>query len=581
MPRDPGVTRSVLRVLRRFSAEVRPQRGLLALSFGAVLVSVGLRLMEPWPLKILVDALAGVAPPAVLGLSALPLHGQLALVAFATLALGLGHAAAELGAKLAISTGVTRALAAVRARVFDHLQRMTLAAFDGHRSGDLANRLTVDIERLRLAATNNAVNFAVNLLTLVGMTLVMAWINLELALIAFASLPFFWLLTARMTRLIARNARLHRASDGALAADAVEALGATRLVRGLGVEAPLAERFGRGSADNLRLGWRGTLLKTLLRQGVVALFAALMALVLWRGVVLAMEGAITAGDLVVFVSYLRAALEKPMQRFTENLSEIARGAASGERLLALLDAPLIPADRPGAVAVPPARGEIRFEGVSFAHPGGPPVLREACFTVAPGERVALVGPSGGGKSTVLGLLLRLHEPTGGRILLDGRDLRDYSRDALRAAFAYAPQDGGLFALTLRENLELGGPPACDARIAEALAAAGATDIASDLPGGLDARIDHDGENLSGGQRQRLSLARAALRDAPVLLLDEPTSALDPAARAAVATALDRLSAGRTVLTVTHRLDEAEACDRVLRLADGRILSDPPFMRTAP
>ncbi len=571
MAREPSVTRSVLRVLRSFAAEIRLQRGLLMLAFAGVLVSVGLRLLEPWPLKIIVDALAGIAPPALLGLASLPLATQLALVAAATLVLGLGHAGAEFGSKLAVSTAVNRVLVSARACVFDHLQRMKLGAFDSHRSGDLSNRLTVDFERLRLAATNNSVNLAVNLLTLVGMTLVMAWINLELAFIAFASLPFFWLLTAGLTRLIARNARLHRASDGVLSADAVESLSASRLVRGLRAEDAVARRFDHDSRENLRFGWRGTLLKTLLRQGVVLLFAVLMALVLWRAVLLALAGTITAGDLVVFVAYLRAALEKPMQRFTENLSEIARGAASGERLLTLLDEPLVPPDQPGAAATAPVRGEIRFEHVSYSHPGGTVVLQDASFTIAQGESVALTGPSGGGKSTVLGLLLRLYEPSAGRILVDGVDLRCYSNDALRTAFAVAPQDGGLFALTVRENLELGGPPASDAQLTAALVTADAKELVAALPGGLDAKLDQGGANLSGGQRQRLSLARAALRNAPVLLLDEPTSALDSASRAAVATALARLSVGRTVLTVTHRAEEAEACDRILQLVGGRVV----------
>ncbi|MEO0763967.1 MAG: ABC transporter ATP-binding protein, partial [Pseudomonadota bacterium] len=304
--------------------------------------------------------------------------------------------------------------------------RMSVLRHQHHASGDLANRLTVDIDRLRLAGTNNAINLAVNLLTMAGMLVVMLWLNWQLALIALAALPAFHLLTARMMALILEQSRRFRASDGALAGEAVHAAGAAQAIQGLSLYAPIAAVFGRGSERNLALGMRSAILKTVLRQSVTVLFAVCIGLLVWRGAVLVEAGAITPGDLIIFMAYLREGMEKPMIRFSANLAELGRGAASGERLLALLDEPAEPEAETEA-AVPPRRGVIRFEDVSFGYPGRPLVLDGASFSLAPGERVAIVGPSGGGKSTVIALLLRLVEPAGGRITIDGVDIAAMGR----------------------------------------------------------------------------------------------------------------------------------------------------------
>ena len=298
------------------------------------------------------------------------------------------------------------------------------------------------------------------------------------------------------------------------------------------------------------------------------LFAACLAVVIWQGVLLVQAGAITPGDLIVFMAYLRQAMEKPMLKFSNNLAEIARGIASGERLLACLDEEQEPKDRPGASTVPPGKGEIVFDNVSFRYPGGPLILDRVSFTVRRGERVAIVGPSGGGKSTILGLLLRLYEPEEGRILVDGQDIRSYTRKALRASISTVFQESVVFGMTVRDNMLVGNPEASDTAIWSALELAAADRFVDALEGKLDAELAAGGRNLSGGQRQRLGIARAALRMSPILLLDEPTSALDEESRRWVDQAIAQLTATATVLLITHDLDSIDGFDKVFELRQG-------------
>ena len=564
----PKLLHSLGRLWRRFRHHVWQQYRLIAAAAFGVLVAVAFRLAEPWPLKYIFDGLLGDGSTGVSTLDNLSPSVLAAILVGAFLCIVLMHTGATFLSKLAIAVAFKHIMARVRSDVFAHLQRMSLLRHHSYGVGDLANRLSVDIDRIRLAGTNNAINLVVNVLTMFGMSLVMLWVNWKLALIALTAIPLFYVLSSKMTRIIANNARRFRASDGALSSQAVEAIGSVKTVQGLSLYSPIEEELSKSSVENLRLGTRGTILKAALKQSVTVLFAACLAVVVWQGVLLVQAGEITPGDLIVFMAYLREAMEKPMLKFSNNLAEIARGIASGERLLACLDEEQEPTDRPGASTVPPGKGEIVFDNVSFRYPGGPLILDKVSCTVRRGERVAIVGPSGGGKSTILALLLRLYEPQGGRILVDGRDIRDYTRQALRASIATVFQESVVFGMTVRDNLLIGNPDAGDAAIWEALELAAAHRFVDALDGRLDAELAAGGRNLSGGQRQRLGIARAALRMSPILLLDEPTSALDEESRGCVEQAIARLSARATVLMITHDLDSLDDFDRVFELRKG-------------
>lgn len=554
----------------RFRPAILAQGGLIAAALVLVLGAVGFRLAEPWPLKFVFDGL--MAPDQATGLDLLDRLDwsvELSLLIGAFVTIVLAHTGLTFLSKMAMALAFKRLLSRVRSAVFDHLLHMSVLSHHGYGKGDLSNRVTVDIDRLRLAGTNNAINLIVNVLTMVGMLLVMLWLNWQLALIALIAVPLFQLLTRRLMPQITGNARAFRASDGVLASETVHATTAIQTIQGMDLFARAQARLDENSAENLRLGMRSTILKTVLRQAVTVLFAAVIGLLLWRGAVLVGAGALTPGDLIIFMAYLREGMEKPMIRFSANLAEIGRGAASGQRLLSLLEAPRAPA--PGSVTPQASdRAEIRFENVRFAFPGGPTVLDGVSFTLRPGERVAITGPSGSGKSTLIGLLLRLYEPASGRITLNGIDIAHLSRDALMQAVAPVFQSPDLFNGTVRENLILGRDDIPEAALDLVLAGSASNDFVATLTGGLDHRLQAGGDSLSGGQAQRLSLARAFLRGANVLLLDEPTSALDPASRDQVMATLVAPSHAVSVLMITHDSAGLEQFDRVLRLEDGQL-----------
>lgn len=558
------------RLAKRFRRTLLAQIWLLLAALFMVLGAVAFRLAEPWPLKFIFDGLLGAGSTGIDALDRLDSSDSVTALIVVFIAIVLAHTGLTFLSKLAMAVAFRRMLAQVRRTIFAHLLHMSILSHHRYGAGDLANRLTVDIDRLRLAGTNNAVNLAVNVLTMVGMLAVMVWVNWQLALIALLSLPLFHLLTRQLMPLITENSRRFRASDGALSSKAVDTVGSVETVQGMSLYDVSGREFERGSERNLLLGTRSTILKTVLRQAVTVLFAVCIGLLVWRGATLAGTGAITPGDLIIFMAYLREGMEKPMIRFSANLAEIGRGAASGERLLALLDEPPEPDDRPDARADAPSKGAIGFQNVSFRYPGGPLVLNRVNLTIAPGERVAIVGSSGSGKSTLIALLLRLYEPESGCITVDGVDIRDYRLAALRRGIATVFQESAIFGASVRDNLTLGNGETTDRHLDEALRITGADDFVGMLDAGLETHLPARGKTLSGGQRQRLGIARAVLRNAPILLLDEPTSALDPESRTEVERALRTPTRPASVLLITHQREGLDAFDRIYELRDGTL-----------
>jgi ATP-binding cassette, subfamily B, bacterial len=300
--------------------------------------------------------------------------------------------------------------------------------------------------------------------------------------------------------------------------------------------------------------------------------AAATALVLWYGAELVLAGTLTPGDLLVFLAYLKNAY-KPIRDFAKYTARLSKAAAAGERILELLDEPAGISDRPGALSVTRVRGSIHFENVSFSYADGTPVLRAIDFEIAPGELVALVGRSGIGKSTIAGLMLRLHDPQHGRILLDDRDLREYTLDSLRGRVATALQDSTLFAVSVHDNIAFGAPGCSTADVEAAARLVNAHEFISALPDGYATVLGERGVTLSSGQRQRIALARAAIRRADIVLLDEPTTGLDETNERAVVAGIEKLAQAATTLLITHDLRLAARADRILVLDDGRIIEE--------
>ncbi len=566
----PGIGR----ILTQFAPQIRRQKWLLIMSFVALMAEIFLHLLEPWPLKFIFDYI--LLRDVNLKSHSLPFLSSLSPVMLLTsLALGL-VAIAVLRATAAYFSIVGMALAAtnvlteVRADLYSHLQRLSLTFHNKARTGDLITRVTSDVERLREVTVVAVMPLLAHSLTLVGMIGVMFWMNWQLALIGVTIFPIFLFAIVRLTRKIRHIVKAQRLREGAIAANTAEAIGAIKVVQALSLHDMLERDFSDHNHHSLQASNQAQRLSAALERMVELLVGVVTALVLWRGVYLVLDKAMTPGDLLVFITYLRIAF-KPMRQLAKYTSQIAKATASGERVLDILDAVPEVRDLRGAIAAPLFQGAVRFENVSFAYEAEEDILRHMSFAVEPGQQVALVGPSGGGKSTLVSLLLRLYDPTEGGILIDGHDLRTYKLQSLRQQISIVLQESVLFAASIRDNIAYGRLGATQADIEQAARLANAHDFILKLPQGYDTFLGERGATLSGGQRQRIAIARAAVRQAPIVILDEPTTGLDNENDRAVTEALERLTQSCTTFWISHNLRTTESADLILYIEAGQVL----------
>lgn len=560
--RTPGRGRRLAAFLRPY---LRPQRALLAGGFGAMFAEVAFRLLEPWPLKFVIDAV--IAPGAAEQSDILWLLATCALAVVA--AAGLRALASYL-MTVCFTLAGTRAMNAVRADVYAHALRLPLRFHTGTRTGDLINRLVSDIGRLRDVAVTAAMPLIGNVVTLVAMLVVMLVLDWRLGLVVAAALPVFLLHSRRASRRITDAARVQRRREGELAGAAGESFGAIKVVQAYTLETNLERDFARSNDRELTEGVRASRLAAGLERWTDLLVGIATGAVLLVGGWSVLEGHLTPGELVVFVQYLKGAF-KPMRDLAKYTGRIAKAIASGERILDLAGTRSELGDLPGAHRMGRVAGAVSLRRVSASYGDGAPALCDVDLDIAAGERVAIVGHSGSGKSTLASLLLRLQDPVRGSVTVDGRDLRAYTVASLRRGIAIVLQESVLFTGTVRENIRMGRPDASDEDVEHAARVANVDEFAARMPDGLDTVVGERGDTLSGGQRQRIAIARAVLREARIVILDEATAGLDATSGAAVREALDRLSAGRTTLVITHALEDARACDRVVVLERGRVV----------
>jgi ATP-binding cassette subfamily B protein len=494
----------------------------------------------------------------------------LAVSALAIILLTGLRALAEYANTIGFAKIGSRILTQVRAQVFRHLQGLSLAFHTRARSGDLILRVMSDIHMLKDVIVTAALPLLADALILLVMVVLMFCLQWKLALMAMVVLPLFWLSTVSLTRRIQQAARNQRERESAMAASAAESISAIHIVQALCLEGLFADNFCKRNSESQKQDVKGARLMAALGRTVGFLTAISTALVLWYGGSLVFHEKFSAGDLVLFLAYLRAAT-KPLQEFAKYTGRLAKATAAGERVLDLLDRTAEVRDLPGAVVASPFQGAVRFEGVSFGYVKKRPVLTNISFEVRPGQHVALVGPSGIGKSTILSLLLRLYDPLSGRVLIDNRDIRDYTLASLRSQISVVLQDSVLFAASVRDNIAYGCPQASAEEIEAAARLANAHEFIQAMSKGYETIVGERGVTLSGGQRQRIAIARAAIRKAPILLLDEPTTGLDEENQRMVLEALERLAQGRTTLLVSHDLQTAARADLILYLDHGQML----------
>jgi ATP-binding cassette subfamily B protein len=571
----PGLSR----IARRFWPHLRKERRLIATSLLALLAEVGLRLLEPWPLKFVFDSVLASNPASnpsgVPFLDKLDPSTLLIASAVAVVAITALRALAAYINTVGFAMVGNRVLTRVRSDLYAHMQRLSLSFHTKARGGDLVVRVISDVSQLKDVAITALLPLVAHGLILLGMVGLMAWLNWQLTLLALVTVPLFWLSTMRLTKRIQDAARKQRKREGAMAATASESLGAIKIVQALSLENILSASFFSQNKESLKQDAKASKLSASLERTVDVLIAVSTGLVLWYGATLVMNKSLTPGDLLVFLTYLKNAF-KPVRDFAKYTGRLAKATAAGERVLDLLDREPDVQDLPNARPAPALRGAVAFENVSFAYEPGHPVLRDINLNIEPGRCVALVGPSGNGKSTLVGMILRLYDPSTGSVKIDGRDIRDYTLDSLRAQVGVVMQDTVLFAASARDNIAYGAPQATDEEIIAAARLANAHDFIEALPEGYDTILGERGSTLSNGQRQRIAIARAAIRRAPILILDEPTTGLDEENERAVMEALQRLMVGRTTFLITHKLAHAQFADTVMVLENGRIVEQGSY-----
>ncbi|QFS47183.1 ABC transporter ATP-binding protein [Nostoc sphaeroides] len=559
-------------VLRYFWPYIQKQYGLLLISAIALVADVGLRVLEPWPLKFVFDyvLIRGDRPTNIPLIDRLEPVTLLTVSAVTVLVITGLRALAAYWSTVGLATVGSRVMTEVRNHLYCHLQDLSLSYHTKARSGDLIIRVSSDASRLQEIMITAALPLVVSILTLFGMISVMLWINRSLTLLALLTLPLFALVTNRLSQRIRESSLKQRKQEGAVAATAAESIAAIKLVKALSLQDAFARVFSQQNQRSLKESVKTQRLAAHLERTVDAVIALGTALVLWYGSWLALQNALTPGDVLVFLTYLKNAF-KPVQNFAKYTGRLAKAAASGERILDILSQQPDVRDLPDAIPAPIFRGEVCFDHVHFAYEPGQILLEDINLTIQPGQQVAIVGTSGGGKSTLVSLLLRLYDPTMGKVMIDGRDIREYTLESLRPQISVVLQDSLLFAATIRENIAYGIAGVSDAEIEAATRLANADDFIQALPQGYNTLVGERGATLSGGQRQRIAIARAAIRQAPILILDEPTTGLDQGNEKAIVDALQRLSQNRTTFLITHDLYLATRADIILYIENGQVL----------
>ncbi|MEZ6136402.1 MAG: ABC transporter ATP-binding protein [Pirellulaceae bacterium] len=541
-----------------------PARLLFAMT--CLVVSVLLRIAEPWPLQFVIDRilLPTSAQDSLLGSLASQWGPErlVVLCAASLVVLATARAVADYYRTIIFSIVGNQVVSDLRSRVFTHLQTLSLAFHQKSRGGDLTVRLVGDMNMLKEVTVSAALPLLSSALLLIGMFAYMLYLNWRLGLVVAAVLPLFWFLAYRKSKEIHQAASVQRRREGALAATAAESIAAVKSVQAHGAQDRFSAAFTAQNKKSLKEGVKTSRLTAGLERSVDVMIAVASALVLWLGTRYVMDGTLTAGGLVVYLTYLKRGF-KPLQDFAKYTGRISKALAAGNRITEILEQAPNVVDAPAASPAPRLRGAIDFHQVSFGYRGGSTVLQDLSFQLKAGQSLAIVGPSGVGKSTLLSLLIRLYDPTSGQIHIDGEDLRVWTLSSLRSQLGIVLQESAIFAGSVRDNIALSVPKASLEQVVAAAKIAQAHEFIMALESEYQTTLGERGANLSQGQIQRLAIARAVLTDTPILMLDEPTSNLDSENSQKVIAALRNASRGRTTIVVTHDLRLAAEMDRIL------------------
>jgi ATP-binding cassette, subfamily B, bacterial len=498
--------------------------------------------------------------------------GALTVIVALFLLAALVNAVASYAQTYLVSWVGQRALQDLRLRIFHHLQRLSVGFYSRNRAGVLISRMTNDVQALDQLVTDGVVTLISSGLTLVGTAAILIYLDFELAMITFLTFPLL-AIGSVVFRIVSADAyRLTRERIALVTAYLQETLSGIRVVRAFGQEDRHRARFAELNDQNREANMRTVNLNAAYFPGVELLTAFATAAILLYGGSQALDGAITIGVLASFVFYLQSFFD-PIQQLSQLYTTYQAGMAALDKVFELLDEEPDVVEAADATELPRVRGEIRFEGVSFSYagPDGEPALRDMDLTVPPGQTLALVGATGAGKSTLAKLVARFYDPTEGRVLVDGHDLRHVTERSLRSQLGVVPQESFLFSGTIGQNIAFGREGASDGDVREAAAAVGADGFIERMPDGYETEVGERGGHLSAGQRQLLAFARAAIADPRILILDEATSNVDVQTEARIEHGLRRLLAGRTAIVIAHRLSTIRRAGRIVVLAGGRVV----------
>jgi ABC-type multidrug transport system fused ATPase/permease subunit len=554
---------------------LRPYRGWLAIILLSMAAETAASLAAPWPLKIVLDnVVEGRETSAWLRHLGRHMPGSgpvqlAALAAIATIVIAaLGALAAYIDNYFTESVGQWIAND-LRVKVYDHLEHLPLAYYDTHETGALLSTIIDDIGTIQSFASSATLGILVDILTIAGMLGLMFWLNWDFALIAIGVAPFLLLFVFRFRRAVKKAAKEVRNRESDLVSVVQQGLESIRVVNAFGRQGLEEKHLRDASRAAVDAALKSRRVKSLLSPVVAVTVSLCTAFVLWRGTSLVLAQAMTVGSLTVFLSYL-AKFFKPVQDLAKLSGTIAQATVGVERVRSILEIDMSIPERADARDPGPLKGAIQFDNVSFAYDSQAPVLRELSCSIEAGQFIGLVGTTGGGKSTLVSLIPRFYDATSGRVLVDGVDVRDLKLQLLRDQIGFVLQDTVLFRGTIKDNIAYGRPEASEQEIIEAARLANAHDFISRMPAGYDTAVGERGATLSGGQRQRIGIARAVVRNSPILILDEPTAALDSESEQMVIEALERLMKGRTVIAIAHRLSTLRDADKIIVLKDGAV-----------
>jgi len=577
MPKNPTKSSPSKRPAKLSIARlIHPYWKALTLAFLAVLGETFSDVLEPWPIKVVIDnVLQSKNLPGWLAGYVTSAFGQdkLAVLNFAVVAIA---AIAVIGAissyfekylTTSVSQWVTHDL---RRTLYNHIQRLSLAEYDKTQTGDLISRVTSDIGAVQDFINSALLGILVNVLTLVGMAGVMFYINWRFTLIALSIAPVLFVVVYSFTGRIRKASRAVRKKESELVSVVEEVLTSVRVVKAFAREDFEVSRFESQSLENVETALEARTIKAKLSPIVDVMVAIGTCLVLGYGARLALAGKLSAGVLIVFLLYL-GKMYKPMRELSKSTDTVSKAMVGYERIQEVLDIEARVRDLPRTRKAPRFRGKIEFDHVKFSYDEKTPVLKDISFSIEPGQVAAIVGPSGTGKTTIISLIPRLYDPQSGTVKIDGTDIRGYKLKSVREQISFVLQETLLFHATVWDNIAYGKPDASRDQIMRAAKEANAHEFIEKLPEGYNTMVGERGATLSGGQRQRIAIARAIIRDTPILVLDEPTSGLDSASEQTVIDALDRLMKGKTSIIVAHNLSAIRHADIIFVVKESELV----------